>query len=736
MSTIRKGLAWAAASFGFVYLFFIEYLPPFRRYGIPSDLPGYHYPLFSFVLQTLKDGRFPLWDPSIYCGISVVGNLQAALFYPLNWGFYLLHAGANGISFKSLEFLTMLHAGIAFLLAYGWLKEQWGHWLAAALGGAVFAFGGYFLSQIVHVGVVNGFAWFPLGMWGIDRARQSGRWQSLWMLAAASALVLLTGYPATWLAFAVCTLAHAAAGSRPLRWFPLALAALAFSAMLAAVQLLPSLEATSMVPVARNYGGWLPRGAATYLAFLLPNYFDGQVRPDGSMPAGVDYFYLGVPFWFAAAWLLGRWRCGVLWPGFAVAAPLLFLIENPHELGGRFITLWPMLAGVAREYNLLAGFPVAAAMITAAGIADFLRRDHRSPTPAGPGASEGVPMPPADEPAAHKQSLSGSAPLRLLLLAAIAAWCVRQCITSLPGGAEFASGGSSFAELAVTLVLFAGVLILIRRNPSRILVAALLVLVAVDYKVYGTGRGFNTSPGDQDRHFRDSQDVRAGGHDFAGMDPALFKRLKAAPEFRVAVSDALHPTEMRIYGLATPQGFDPMLPSQYHDEVTAFVPFDTDRLFQIDPTNQAMLKQFGVRFIITRQGWPVDKQVSALPHWRLVKPDESHFRVYEYAFAEPAYRWTGAARVEQWKPERRILSVDSPSGGTFVLKEQNFPGWRARIDGQPAPVARWSKAFQAVTVPPGRHEVGFTFLPRSVWAGALTSAAAWLLLLLIARKER
>ncbi|MFN0171563.1 MAG: hypothetical protein ACKV22_34535 [Bryobacteraceae bacterium] len=727
MTTFQRRLAVGAGTLAFVYLFFLDYLPPFRRYGIPSDLPGYHYPLVSFIIQTLKQGRFPLWDPSIYCGISLVGNLQAAIFYPVNWVFYLAHAGAGGVTFKAFEFFSMLHAGIAFLLAFGWLRERWGHWLAAILGAAVFAFGGYFLSQMVHAGVVNGFAWFPLGMWGIDRARQSGRWRALWMLAAASALVFLSGYPATWLAFAVCVLAHAAAGTQPLRWFSLTLAALALSGLLCAVQLLPALDAARLVPILQNYGGWLPRGASTYLAFLLPNYFDGRIRPEGSMPTDIEYFYLGLPFWFALVWLLGRWRCGPLWPGFAVAAPLLFLIQNPYNLGAKFIALWPVLPGVAREYNLLAGLPLAAAMITAAGIADFLNlsRDHQSRDRQG--------ADPRDHQSRDRQGTVAA--FRWFLLTAIAAWCLRQLVTWAPGGTEFAAGWMSLAELAVTLVLFAGTLVLIRRDSSRILVAALLLLAAVDYKVYGTGRGFNTTAADPDPNFRDSQDVRIGGHDFAGMDPALFKRLKAAPEFRVAVADALHSTELRIYGLATPQGFDPMLPSQYHDEVTAFVPFDTDRLFQIDPGNQAMLRQFGVRFIITRQGWPVDQRVAALPHWRLLQPDESHFRVYEYSFAQPAYRWTGSAQVKQWLPERRVFSVDSPAGGAFALLEQNFPGWSARVDGQPATIARWSKAFQSVTVPQGRHQVAFAFMPKLLWAGAVTSAAAWLVLVLIARRK-
>ena len=81
---IRRYLV-AALSFIFTYLFFIEYLSPLRQVHIPYDLQGFHYPLVDYAFQALKDGRFPEWDWTIYCGQSFVGNIQAALFYPPTW---------------------------------------------------------------------------------------------------------------------------------------------------------------------------------------------------------------------------------------------------------------------------------------------------------------------------------------------------------------------------------------------------------------------------------------------------------------------------------------------------------------------------------------------------------------------------------------------------------------------------------------------------------------------------
>src|SRR5215475_9346259 len=60
------------------YAFFCEYLPPFKRVHLWSDLGGYHYPLHRFAFQALHEGRLPLWDSAIYCGMTLIGNVQAA----------------------------------------------------------------------------------------------------------------------------------------------------------------------------------------------------------------------------------------------------------------------------------------------------------------------------------------------------------------------------------------------------------------------------------------------------------------------------------------------------------------------------------------------------------------------------------------------------------------------------------------------------------------------------------
>jgi uncharacterized membrane protein YfhO len=59
-----------------------------------------------------------------------------------------------------------------------------------------------------------------------------------------------------------------------------------------------------------------------------------------------------------------------------------------------------------------------------------------------------------------------------------------------------------------------------------------------------------------------------------------------------------------------------------------------------------------------------------------------------------------------------------------------YPGWRARIDGQPAELLRANFAFQALAVAPGAHHIELEYAPASWRAGLAISALAVLLAVL------
>lgn len=694
----------AVVSLVFTYFFFIDYLPPVSRVHIPYDLEGYHYPLADYAFQALREGRFPEWDAHQYSGLSFVGNTQAALFYPPMWLLFAANIGRRTLSYRSFQMLALLHVWLAFLLCYVWLRRKNLAQLASILGAGVFAYSGYMLLQLQHLGLIAGYAWMPLGLWGIDQAIAERRWQPLWKLAAASALCFLGGYPPTWVVFAVCMVGYAG-----WRWKAALGVALALAASLAVVmvQILPTLEMMPLKAHEVRYGDGI-KDLAFYLSYFIPNYFDFGLKVAPGTNPGREYLYLGAPAFLGLLCLVRcrRWR--EILPVLSMGAVAALFLTNPFDLVWRVIQHSTLLSEVVRDWYFLAGITLAVAPLAAFGIDDCLRRARR---PLGPWVS-------------------------YVAIGLMAAWAVRELIPGLRGG-DFRPGWSTALEAGVTLALLAlGIYVVpTQRGALRACVAAALVLMAgVDYKVFGTANRTNAGMG---------RSSAGGGRDsFIGMDGQVHGQLRAAPEFRTALDQTgPFPAEVRLHGIRTPQGFDPFLSEPYRRLVETVGHFRTGREFELDLANRAGLRLLGVRYVITSEQGPEYKRLLADGAFRPMESSQAYYKVFEFIGARPSFGWVQesggrTARYTRWTPETRAFAVQSDTGGQFSLSEQLFSGWRATVDGKPVPIESWSGAFQAIQVPPGGHTVEFRFRSKGLRTGAWISAAALLGLALVARRSR
>jgi hypothetical protein len=78
-------------------------------------------------------------------------------------------------------------------------------------------------------------------------------------------------------------------------------------------------------------------------------------------------------------------------------------------------------------------------------------------------------------------------------------------------------------------------------------------------------------------------------------------------------------------------------------------------------------------------------------------------------------------RLVSDSPRRLVWEVGSDREGFLVVTDAYYPGWRAWIDGEPAPIFRANVAFRAVVIPPGEHRVEFRYEPGSVkWGMAIS----------------
>jgi len=663
------------------YLFWIEYLPPFTRMHLYSDIEGFHWPLLVSAFEAIRHGRFPLWDPSIYCGIPFAGNIQAALFYPPTWILFAVNVFSRHVLFKTLEVWVFLHGWLAFCLCYVWLRGRNRSCVASVFGAMVFALGGYMVSQNTHVGIVTGYCWTPLAWLGIDQAFRASSWRPMWKVVAASALCFLAGYPSSFAAFAIATFVYAAA--RSWRYGLATLFAVAASLAVAAVQLLPAAEASALKTFDPKYGPGI-RDPLFYIHFLIPDWV-GMRFGDPNLHL---YLYLGAPALFGIVWLVKRPDRSAL----AVLGACALFLTNPFDVISGLVSRSVLLVQIFPMLSFVEPATLAFGLVAANGIDAFLQSAKPSTGPV------------SLSPRVH--AFATAAPLVL--------WSVYRLIV----WPQPVAGWRSVLETGVTLMLFAAGLLAVRRGVWWMPVL-LCVMVGVDYKVCGTSRPFSTLPGDVEPYYPRRM--------FLGLDPHAYDTLRENRQYRLAV-DKIQATDLRRYGLATPQGFDPLLPRQFKSLIEQYKPFRTNRLFEVQPADRALVDLLGVRYFVTDPGGPLDGAV-ANSEYRLVGKHNSRIQVYEYVNAKPAWRWqgSGGAAAVRWEPELREFALNSEeAGGRFILIEQFYPGWRASIDGHTVPIERWNGAFQSVAVPPGSHAVRFQYRPASVVLGAAISLVSLL----------
>ncbi len=101
---------------------------------------------------------------------------------------------------------------------------------------------------------------------------------------------------------------------------------------------------------------------------------------------------------------------------------------------------------------------------------------------------------------------------------------------------------------------------------------------------------------------------------------------------------------------------------------------------------------------------------------------------------EPAGRGPSRVTVEHYSPTRVDLRADMGGDGYVVLSDAHYPGWRALVDGRPAPIYVANSLFRAVHVSDGTHQVSFRFRPWVLCVGLAITAATLLTAPIVLRR--
>ncbi len=690
-------------------------------YSPYSDILAQHYPFRHLMVESLhRYGRLPAWNPSSFCGMPLVGDPQAGLFYPPNWLHALVPADRTALMFGPLMALHLLLGGWGMVW---WLR---GHDFspAARLAGALaFVFCGKWFYHVVVPGhvIYLPLMWLPWQCGLLDRLWERPTLPRAGALAGVTALAVIGLHPQLLFYTSLMLVGYAVvrgvttAPSRPAMTLALLVGATLLALTLAAVELLPSFAILD--DVVRGAGlsyadaSRLSIAPRQLLTFVLPSQADASKWENTSYVgvvavalalfgwtcrrkgASLWYFYGVVVgcLWFALGeyaglhWLLHEYVPGFrlfripsrsllllgLPVGYLAAAGLGGLCQAPPTVPRRLLGV--VLAAVG--FALLAPYPTVEALWAAGGLCVPLVCQFPWPARRRAVLAWAVALALFADQARFALPLVETRPLDR----ALPPNPVVDRLRAPFGGQRVfdvnLKRGEKYTSLPITYSSPADIESILGFNP---------LVPRSTFRYLNTGVGQKPLEWVSATRIKDLPLVSRPHLDVLNVRWIVANQLLAVPglELRESWNDLL------IYHFTMDKTDElTLMPETYLYENTAVLP------------RAALVRR--ARAVASVE--EAIEQVGSLDPRREVLVD-----VPEFAGAYPGTFLP--VPVEHLIDELR-LAVDAGDGGYLFLAEMWYPGWRAWDNGQPTPIAHANGVFQALRLGSGRHDVVFRYDP-------------------------
>ncbi len=644
-----------------------------------SDLLFQIHPWQVHAARSFSTGDLPLWNPYSYCGTPFLANAQSALLYPLHWPAWMMGPQEALLALTAALLAKILLAGL-FMAIYLRGLGLGAH--ACTAGGVAFALCGFMTSWLGYAHT-NAAIFLPLLMHAARLIATGPGPAGFLIFVLAGAVQYLGGHPETSLhivgASCLCFLWHARGAGRFGRRLAILCAAGAIGFAIAAVQMLPFIEylLQSAQLASRQAGGTVDPalGPSALMMFLLPGYFGTPIDGTWSHTAAWQAVagYAGAGTLLLA--LLSLRRAGEARFHQLLLAASLLVVLAPAWLRG-LLSLIPV-AGISSNNRLLLVVSFCLAALGAIELDAMARRRFDAP---GVLADVGW-------------------------LAAGATALLMAASTGLerdPPGVR-----TAFVVIAGTAVL-AG-LALHRPRMAPLHLWGIVAVISIDMLLFAAG--FNPHA-DPDALFPSTPLIEFVRQDRAS-DPSRGGRI-------MTVGWTMRPETHIIHELPSIEGYDAMEFEDYRRTLDAAQVGAIHTTGVVPEASRPVLDDLGLRYLIAPPGAFVPA-VGFAPAY-----DGPDGRVLINDAARRRFGCPGCAiTVVRDDPGRMELEISSSGTARRLLISEAWDrGWRAAVDGTPAPVERVERHLMAVVLPAQGGRVELSYRPASFVAGAIISLAA------------
>ena len=686
---------------------------------LPWDGIAQFYTWRSFTATSLHQGYLPLWNPHQFTGTPFVANAQSAVFYPLNILFTIMPVwAAFGVS-------AWLHLALTGCFMCLMLRRAGNRSIpAAVLGGIVWQLSTWQVAWLALPTFLCVSTWLPLAMLLTHKTvtkpsalRSAGLgaclgvmllaghfqiWIYCFLLCAAYAMTLLVSMRETWLRDR-----KAAAGV----WGAVALALLVIVAI-GSAQLLPSLElsrmshrAASGAPTMDGYHGYLHLATLPFalITLIQPEFFGSPGQGTYALPTpyAENACYLGVLGLLLAVVGLFSIRKDSGARFFAVAACVALLVAVGSPLAGLLYFGIPGFTQTGSPGRILVLWSFCGAGLAAAGLDRIITA----------GAASAL--------REAGKALGIVAVIVALCLADLALWLQKN---AAPGSFEtILASAADLWRLPVCILFVAGLALAAYRSgkmKQNAVVGLLVCVCGADLLISGMGTNRTVKP-----------------EEVYPITPAITFLQQHASDGRImpvnkrwSMSAAhppqavLPPNAATVYGLSDVQGYDSLFPGQYMAFAAALnadgrspAPDENGNMVFVRGIGSDRARQAAARYVVTLGG------LDTVPEGLRFAMQDGPVSVYEDTQALPRFSDAAGQAIPGADEGPNEMALTPASGSAAVIvRDQWYPGWKATVDGKPAPITEAPYIFRTVALPPAHNKpaiVRMEFSPASIQVG-------------------
>lgn len=147
------------------------------------------YPYADYLKASYESSQIPLWNPYMFSGMPFLATMQSGVLYPLNLIFILFNFPV------ALNIQVLIHSLIASIGMYLFLEDCKIDWTCALFGTILYAFGGFFVLRIEFFSQYFSYTWIPLLIYVYRKALRSGGLLDAFKVSFLLAIQFFAGYP-------------------------------------------------------------------------------------------------------------------------------------------------------------------------------------------------------------------------------------------------------------------------------------------------------------------------------------------------------------------------------------------------------------------------------------------------------------------------------------------------------------------------------------------------------------